>query len=72
MGLLDSVKSADVLLQRGMTSLLYGGGPPSAEKPQIDTGSRLSLVMGITLPFDRSPDISFFLLTYLGERECAS
>ena len=62
MGLLDSVKSADVLLQRCMTLLLNGGGPPSAEKPLTDTGSPLSLVMAVTLPFDKSPDISFFLL----------
>ena len=62
MGLLDSVKSTDALLQRGMTSLLNGGGPSSAKKPQTDTGSPPSLVMAATLLFDRSPDISSFPL----------
>ena len=50
MSFLDSVKSADVLLQRGMTLLLNGGGPPPAEKPQTDTGSAPSLVMAATFP----------------------
>ena len=60
MDLLDPLKSADALLRRGMTLLLNGRGPPSAEKPQT-TGSPPSVVMAATHPFDRSPDTSSFL-----------